>query len=136
DMEAYIEKLTQFVYKTSLFMRPVFNQARKQIKRIVLTEGEDERILHAAQQVVSQKLAFPILVGHRQTIEERIQSQGLTIQPGKDFELVDIIENPYFEESWKEYYQLRKRRGVTEEMARRRMRANSTLIGALMVRLG
>ncbi len=136
DMEAYIEKLTQFVYKTSLFMRPVFNQARKQIKRIVLTEGEDERILHAAQQVVSQKLAFPILVGHRQTIEERIQTQGLTIQPGKDFELIDIIENPHFEESWKEYYQLRKRQGVTEEMARRRVRANSTLIGALMVRLG
>lgn len=136
DMEAYVEKLTQFVYKTSLFMRPVFNQARKQIKRIVLTEGEDERILHAAQQVVSQKLAFPILVGHRKIIEERLQAQGLTIQPGKDFDLVDINDNPYFEESWQEYYQLRKRKGVTEEMARRRLRANSTLIGALMVRLG
>ena len=136
DMEAYVEKLNQFVYKTSLFMRPVFNQARKQIKRIVLTEGEDERILHAAQQVVSQKLAFPILVGHKQTIEERLQAQGLTIRAGKDFELIDINDNPHFEESWKEYYQLRKRKGVTEEMARRRVRANSTLIGALMVRLG
>ncbi|SUA36143.1 malic enzyme, malate dehydrogenase/oxaloacetate-decarboxylating [Neisseria zoodegmatis] len=136
DMDAYVEKLNQFVYKTSLFMRPIFNQARKQIKRIVLTEGEDERVLHAAQQVVSQKLAFPILVGDKKTIEERLQSQGLTIQPGKDFELIDINCNPHFEESWKEYYQLRKRKGVTEEMARRRMRANSTLIGALMVRLG
>lgn len=136
DMAAYIEKLNQFVYKTSLFMRPVFNQARKQIKRIVLTEGEDERILHAAQQVVSQKLAFPILVGQRKIIEERLQAQGLTIQQGKDFELIDIDNNPYFEASWKEYYQLRKRKGVTEEMARRRLRANSTLIGALMVRLG
>ncbi|QEY26049.1 NADP-dependent malic enzyme [Neisseria zalophi] len=136
DMAAYIEKLNQFVYKTSLFMRPVFNQARKQIKRIVLTEGEDERILHAAQQVVSQKLAFPILVGQRKIIEERLQAQGLTIQQGKDFELIDIDNNPHFEASWKEYYQLRKRKGVTEEMARRRLRANSTLIGALMVRLG
>ncbi|SAY50595.1 NADP-dependent malic enzyme [Neisseria weaveri] len=136
DMDAYVEKLNQFVYKTSLFMRPIFNQARKQIKRIVLTEGEDERVLHAAQQVVSQKLAFPILVGDKKTIEERLQSQGLTIQPGKDFELIDINCNPHFEESWKEYYQLRKRKGVTEEMARRRLRANSTLIGALMVRLG
>ncbi|UOO78054.1 NADP-dependent malic enzyme [Neisseria sp. Dent CA1/247] len=136
DMDVYVEKLNQFVYKTSLFMRPVFNQARKQIKRIVLTEGEDERVLHAAQQVVSQKLAFPILVGDKKTIEERLQSQGLTIQPSKDFELIDINCNPHFEESWKEYYQLRKRKGVTEEMARRRLRANSTLIGALMVRLG
>ncbi|WP_272928308.1 phosphate acyltransferase, partial [Neisseria gonorrhoeae] len=104
DMDAYVEKLNQFVYKTSLFMRPIFNQARKQIKRIVLTEGEDERVLHAAQQVVSQKLAFPILVGDKKTIEERLQSQGLTIQPGKDFELIDINCNPHFEESWKEYY--------------------------------
>ncbi|EGZ48537.1 NADP-dependent malic enzyme [Neisseria wadsworthii] len=136
DMDAYVEKLNQFVYKTSLFMRPIFNQARKQIKRIVLTEGEDERILHAAQQVVSQKLAFPILVGQRKVIEERLQSQGLTIQPGRDFELIDIDDNPRFEASWKEYYRLRQRKGVTEEMARRRVRANSTLIGALMVRLG
>ncbi|KPN72436.1 NADP-dependent malic enzyme [Neisseria sp. 83E34] len=136
DMDGYVEKLNQFVYKTSLFMRPIFNQARKQIKRIVLTEGEDERILHAAQQVVSQKLAFPILVGQRKIIEERLQSQGLTIQPGRDFELIDIDDNPHFEASWKEYYRLRQRKGVTEEMARRRVRANSTLIGALMVRLG
>lgn len=63
-----------------------------------------------------------------------MQAQGLTIRAGKDFELIDINDNPHFEESWKEYYQLRKRKGVTEEMARRRG-ANSTLIGALMVRL-
>ncbi|MCS4533466.1 NADP-dependent malic enzyme [Neisseria montereyensis] len=136
DMGAYVEKLNEFVYKTSLFMRPVFNQARKQIKRIVLTEGEDERVLHAAQHVATHKLAFPILVGQRKVIEERLHAQGLTIQQGKDFELIDIDNNPHFEESWKEYYQLRKRKGVTEEMARRRVRANSTLIGALMVRLG
>ena len=136
DLEAYAEKLTEFVYKTSLFMRPVFNQARKDIKRIVLTEGEDERVLHAAQQVVSQKLAFPILVGDAKLIEERLVAQGLTIQAGKDFELVDIKNSPYYEESWKEYYNLRKRLGVTEEMARRRLKANSTLVGALMVKLG
>ena len=136
NMEEYVEKLHEFVYKTSLFMRPVFIQARKDIKRIVLTEGEDERILHAAQQVSSQKLAFPILVGNPAEIEARLQAQGLTIQAGKDFEVVDIQNNPYFEESWKEYYNLRKRKGVTEEMARRRLRANSTLVGALMLSLG
>lgn len=136
DLKAYAEKLTEFVYKTSLFMRPVFNQARKEIKRIVLTEGEDERVLHAAQHVTSHKLAFPILVGDGKLIEERIAAQGLTIQAGKDYELIDIKNNPHYEESWKAYYSLRKRQGVTEEMARRRLKANSTLVGALMVKLG
>lgn len=136
DMDAYVEKLNQQIYKTNLFMRPVFAQAKKDIKRIVLAEGEDERVLHAAQQIVSQKLAYPILVGRKEVIEQRLETQGLTIQAGKDFDLIDLVENPYYEESWKTYYNLQKRKGVTEEMARRRMMANSTLIGATMVRLG
>lgn len=136
DMEAYIEKLNAQIYTTNMFMRPVFTQAKKDIKRIVLAEGEDERVLHAAQQIVSQKLAYPVLVGRREIIESKLQSQGLTIQAGKDFDLVDLANNPHYEESWKTYYELQKRRGVTEEMARRRLLANNTLIGALMVRLG
>ena len=136
DMDAYIERLNQQIYKTNLLMRPVFAQAKKDIKRIVLAEGEDERMLHAAQQIVSQKLAYPILIGRKEIIEERLQAQGLTIQAGKDFDLVDLVDNPYYEESWKTYYDLQKRKGVTEEMARRRMMANTTLIGASMVRLG
>ncbi|EIC13681.1 NADP-dependent malic enzyme [Kingella kingae] len=136
NMEAYVEKLNQQIYKTNLFMRPVFAQAKKDIKRIVLAEGEDERILHAAQQIVSQKLAYPVLIGRRDVIEQRLEAQGLTIQAGKDFDLIDLVDNPYYEECWKTYYDLQKRKGVTEEMARRRMMANQTLIGATMVRLG
>lgn len=136
DMDAYVEELNQQIYKTSLIMRPVFTQAKKSLKRIVLSEGEDERVLHAAQQLITKKLAFPILVGRREIIEERLQAQSLTIQSGKDFELVDMVENPYYEESWQLYYDLLKRRGVTAQMARRRMIANTTLIGAAMVRLG
>lgn len=124
----------------SLFIKPTCLCALSLIKRVnksahCLTEGEDERILYRATGGVA-KIGVPILVGHKKTIEERLQAQGLTIRAGKDFELIDINDNPHFEESWKEYYQLRKRKGVTEEMARRRVRANSTLIGALMVRLG
>ena len=85
---------------------------------------------------MSQKLAFPILIGDAKTIEERLIAQGLTIRAGKDFELIDLNGNPHYEASWKEYYNLRKRQGVTEEMARRRVKANSTLAGALMVKLG
>ena len=62
DMTAYVEKLTEFVYKSSIFMRPVFSQAKKEIKRVVIAEGEEERSLHAAQQIVSQQLAYPILI--------------------------------------------------------------------------
>lgn len=136
DMEAYVEKLNQQIYKTSLIMRPVFAQAKKDVKRIVLTEGEDERVLHAAQQLALQKLAFPILVGRREVIIQHIETQGLTIRENQDFELIDIVDNPHYEESWKLYYYLLQRKGVTEEMARRRTIANTTLIGATMVRLG
>lgn len=136
NMDAYIEKLNQQVDKTSLIMRPVFVQAKTDVKRIVLAEGEDERVLHAAQQLATQQLAYPVLIGRKEIIEERIEAQGLTIQAGKDFDLVDLLDNPYYEESWKTYYDLQNRKGVTEEMARKRLLANHTLIGATMVRLG
>ena len=136
DMTAYVEKLTEFVYKSSIFMRPVFSQAKKEIKRVVIAEGEEERSLHAAQQIVSQQLAYPILIGRQAVIEQKLKQLGLTIQSDKDFEIVNIEDNKYYEASWKEYYNLLKRKGVTEEMARRRLLANTTLAGALMVALG
>lgn len=136
DMDAYIEKLNQQIYKTSMFMRPVFAQAKKDVKRIVLAEGEDERVLHAAQYLANQKIVYPVIIGRQNIIEERIQQQGLTIKAGRDFDLIDIAHNPHYEESWKTYYDLQKRKGVTEEMARRRMLVNPTLIGATLVRLG
>ncbi|WP_037586477.1 NADP-dependent malic enzyme [Stenoxybacter acetivorans] len=136
DMDAYVETLNQFVYKSSLFMKPVFGQAKRDIKRVVLCEGEEERVLHATQQIVSQKLAFPVLVGRGTVIEARLKKLGLTIQPGKDFELVDNEKNVHHQEFSEKYYQLRKRQGVTQDMARRRMLGNTTLIGAMLVRLG
>ncbi|MDO4434138.1 MAG: NADP-dependent malic enzyme [Alysiella sp.] len=136
DMAAYTEKLEEQIYKTNLFMRPVVAQAKKDVKRIVLAEGEDERVLHAAQYLASQKIVYPVLIGRKEIIEAGLESQSLTIQAGKDFDLIDIANNPYYEESWKHYYNLQKRKGVTEDMARRRMLVNHTLIGATMVELG
>ena len=136
DFDAYIEKLEQFVYKSNLFMKPVFTKAKAQLKRVVLCEGEDQRVLHATQHIVSQKLAFPVLIGRPEVIERRIKDLGLTIQPGKDFELVNNQRDPRYREYWGEYYQSMKRKGITEEMARRRVIGNTTLIGALMVNRG
>ena len=136
DFDAYADQLAQFVYKTNLFMKPVFAQAKKDQKRVVLTEGEDERVLHATQEIVTQGLAKPILIGRPSVIDMRIQKLGLKLVAGKDFELVNNESDPRFAEYWKEYYQLTKRKGVSQEQARRRVIGNTTLIGAMMVRRG
>ncbi|EPL9568412.1 NADP-dependent oxaloacetate-decarboxylating malate dehydrogenase [Providencia rettgeri] len=136
DFDAYIEKLNQFVYKTNLFMKPIFSQAKTAKKRIVLAEGEEERVLHATQELVSLGLAFPILVGRPSVIEMRIQKLGLHIELGKDFEVVNNENDPRYKEYWQEYYQIMKRRGISQEMARRAVINNPTLIGGIMVLRG
>ncbi|MDC7713766.1 NADP-dependent malic enzyme [Vogesella sp. LYT5W] len=136
DMDAYVEQLAQFVYKTNLFMKPVFTQAKKAKARVVLAEGEDERVLHATQEIISQGLAYPILIGRPSVIEKRIERLGLKMSAGVDFDLVNNESDPRFAEYWKEYYELSKRKGVSQEQARRRVIGNTTLIAALMVRRG
>ena len=133
---AYIEKLSEFVYKTNLFMKPIFSQARKEPKRVVLAEGEETRVLHATQELVSLGLAKPILIGRPSVIEMRIQKLGLQIKAGVDFEIVNNESDPRFKEYWGEYYQIMKRRGVTQEQAQRAVIANTTVIGAIMVHRG
>jgi malate dehydrogenase (oxaloacetate-decarboxylating)(NADP+) len=136
DFDAYVEKLTEFVYKTNLFMKPIFSQAKKEIKRVVLAEGEEERVLHATQELVSQGLAYPILIGRPNVIEMRVQKLGLQMVPGKDFEVVNNQSDPRFNEYWGEYYQIMKRRGVSQEQARRAVIGNPTLIAAIMLLRG
>ncbi|MFZ1873797.1 MAG: NADP-dependent oxaloacetate-decarboxylating malate dehydrogenase [Chania sp.] len=136
DFDAYIEKLSEFVYKTNLFMKPIFSQAKKEMKRVVLAEGEEERVLHATQELVSQGLAYPILVGRPSVIEKRLKKLGLQLTPGKDFEVVNNESDPRFKEYWGEYYQIMKRRGVSQEQARRAVIGNPTLIAAIMLHRG
>ncbi len=136
DFEAYKEKLTEFVYKTNLFMKPIFSQARKEPKRVVLSEGEEIRVLHATQELVSLGLAKPILIGRPSVIEMRLKKLGLQIQVGVDFEIVNNESDPRFKEYWKEYYNIMKRRGITQEQAQRAVISNTTVIGAIMVHRG
>lgn len=136
DFDAYIEKLSEFVYKTNLFMKPIFSQARKEPKRIVLAEGEENRVLHATQELITLGLAKPILIGRPSVIEMRLQKLGLQIKPGVDFEIVNNESDPRFKEYWQEYYSLMKRRGITQEQAQREMRSNTTAIGSIMVQRG
>ncbi|OOF42467.1 NADP-dependent malic enzyme [Rodentibacter rarus] len=136
DWNEYSEKLTQFVYKTSLFMRPIFSQAKSAKQRIILAEGEETKALHAVQEVVSMELASPILIGRKAVIEEKIKKLGLRLEVGVNVEVVDNENNPRYEECWKYYYQLTKRKGITPAIAKRVVRSNTTVLAAILVNLG
>ncbi|KGQ71363.1 malic enzyme [Chelonobacter oris] len=136
DFDAYIEKLTQFVYKTNLFMKPVFAQAKQDKKRVILTDGEETRVLHAVQEIATLGIAAPILLGRTNVIEQTIKKLGLHIEQGRDFEIVDIENNPYYEECYSAYYQKLKRQGMTLAGAKRKMMHNPTALGAMLLELG
>ena len=134
DIERYRERLNDFVYHTGLLMRPVFAAAKKAPARIVFAEGEDERVLRAAQTVVDEALAKPILIGRPDVVEQRIARYGLRIRAGDHFELVNPDSDPRYKELWQDYYELTCRKGVGIEYAKREMRRRTTLIGAMLVR--
>ena len=136
DMNAYKEKLHQFFYRTDLVMRPVFNRAKANPQRIVYCEGEEEKVLRAAQVTVDDGNAVPILIGRKNVVETRIKRLNLRLQPGKDFEIVDPEDDPRYKDYWTTYHQIMERRGVTPSDARRVVRTNTTVIGALMVYKG
>ncbi|NLR75428.1 NADP-dependent malic enzyme [Leeia aquatica] len=139
DFTAYIDKLTQFVYRTNIFMKPVFAAAKKvekSKKRVVYAEGEDQRVLHAVQAVVDEGLASPILIGRPAVIQQRIEKLGLRIRPGEHFELVNPEYDPRYREYWSLYYELMQRKGVTIADAKREVRRRVTMIAALMIRRG
>ncbi len=136
DFAAYREKLTQFVYHSGLLMKPIFAAAKKSPKHIVYAEGEDERVLRAAQVVIDEGLARPILIGRPAVIESQAERFGLRIRPGADFEVVNPQSDPRYRDYWSEYYRLTARRGVSQEYAKIEMRRRLTLIGAMMVHRG
>ena len=136
DLDAYREKLTQFVYHSGLLMKPIFAAAKVAPKRIIYAEGEDERVLRAVQVVVDEGLAKPILVGRPAVIERRIERFGLRIEPGKDFQIVNPEWDERYREFWGEYYRLTQRKGVSQAYAQIEMRRRLTLIGAMAIHLG
>jgi len=136
DLAAYRQSLQRFVTHTGMFMRPVFGIARARARRVVFAEGEDERVLRAAQVVVGEGLARPILIGKPSVIAMRIAKANLRIAPGTDFELVDPEDDPRFRDYWTDYQRLMGRRGVTPEMAKAALRRSLTTIAAMMVRRG
>ncbi len=133
DMAAYKQKLDGSVFKSALLMRPIFEAARAAARRIVFAEGEDERVLRAAQAILEDTTEQPILIGRPEVIEGRCERAGLTIRPGEDFDIVNPENDPRYREYWETYHRLMARRGVTPDLARAIMRTNTTAIGAVMV---
>ncbi|SPX85736.1 NADP-dependent malic enzyme [Moraxella ovis] len=136
DFDAYRQKLSEFVYNTALAMKPVFNKAKRNPKRIVYAEGEDINVLRAVQVVVDEKIATPILVGRPEVIKQEINALGLRLIDGENITIIDPNNNPRYEEYSQHHYTTNQRNGVSLELARRDVRRKTTLIASLMVELG
>jgi len=136
DLDAYRERLNQSVFRSALIMRPVFEAAATAQRRIVFSEGEDERVLRAAQAMVEETTDSPVLIGRPEVIERRIERAGLTVRAGRDFDVVNPENDPRYREYWGSYHEIMARKGVTPDLARAIMRTNTTAIGAVMVHRG
>ncbi|HRD50750.1 MAG: NADP-dependent malic enzyme [Candidatus Competibacter sp.] len=136
DFDAYRQRLSQYVYRSGMVMRPVFDRAKADRKRIIYAQGEEERVLWAAQAVIDDGIAYPVLIGRRQRVEQLIQELSLHIRPDRDFALIDQQNNPYYEDCWREYHRLRGRHGVDPNNAQIRVNTRATVVGALLLRLG
>ncbi|HLR83236.1 MAG TPA: NADP-dependent malic enzyme [Paenalcaligenes sp.] len=138
DMEAYRQKLLALTYRSGTLMRPLFLQAKElsALKRIAYADGEDERVLRAAQTAVDENIAFPILIGRPNVIDMRIRRYGLRLQPGVNVEIVDPEDDYRFNETWQGYFKLKNRHGVTPDLAKALVRKHNTIIGAMLMRRG
>ncbi|TKT76858.1 NADP-dependent malic enzyme [Aquamicrobium sp. LC103] len=132
DMDAYVETLSRFVFRSGLIMKPVFSAAKtSDRKRVIYADGEDERVLRAAQVVLEEGIAKPILIGRPHVVEVRLKRYGLKIRPGVDFEIVNPEDDPRYRHYVDLLIQIAGRRGVNQEAARTLVRTNTTVIAAL-----
>ncbi|WP_170763083.1 NADP-dependent malic enzyme [Ruegeria lacuscaerulensis] len=136
DLDAYHQTLEAEVFKSSLIMRRVFEAARKSKRRIVFAEGEDDRVLRAAQALVEDGVDTPILVGRPDVIAQRLERAGMSITPNADFQIVNPENDERYRDYWQAYHAQMQRHGVTPDLAKAIMRTNTTAIAATMVHLG
>ena len=137
DLDAYRERLQSFVFASGTMMKPVYAAAKRAAaKRIAYAEGEEERVLRAAQIVVDENLARPTLIGRPSIIAQRIEKFGLRLKEGQDYDVVNVEQDARYRELWQTYHQLMERRGVTEQLAKIEMRRRLTLISTMLLRRG
>jgi malate dehydrogenase (oxaloacetate-decarboxylating)(NADP+) len=136
DMPAYRQKLGEFVYRSSMFMRPIFEAAKKKPMRVTFVEGEEERVLRAVQFLADEGIARPILIGRPDIIQRRIDRLGLRIVQDQDFLVIDPNHDARYTKYWHAYHKIMERRGISPDVAKTLVRTSTTIIGALTVHLG
>ncbi len=134
DMEAYRERLQSFVYASGTTMKPIYQAAKRGLKkRVAYSEGEEERVLRAAQIVADEGLARPTLIGRPAVIAERIEKFGLRLKEGLDYEVVNVEQDDRYRDFWQTYHRMTERKGITVQMAKIEMRRRLSLIGAMLL---
>ncbi|WP_119421522.1 NADP-dependent malic enzyme [Desertibaculum subflavum] len=136
DMEAYRQSLGRFVYRTGFVMKPVFDRARAAPARVVYAEGENETVIRAAQIVVDEKLARPVLIGREDALARRMKELGIRLLPGRDVEILDPRTYAARAEFADAYHRMMARNGVLADAARITLRSDATVIAAMMVKRG
>ena len=136
DFVAYEAKLTRFVYRSGMLMKPLFEKTKQNRRRIVYAEGEDERVLRAVRTILDEGYAEPILIGRPSVLAMRCERAGINLEPGKDVEVVNPEDDERYGEYWRTYHALNARRGCSIDAARAIMRTNTTAIAAVMVQRG
>ena len=137
DMDAYRESLQGFVYASGTMMKPIFTAAKRALKkRIAYSEGEEERVLRAAQIVVDEGIARPTLIGRPAVIAERIEKFGLRLKEELDYEVVNVEDDHRYRDFWQSYHRMTERKGITQQMAKIEMRRRLSLIGAMLLHKG
>jgi malate dehydrogenase (oxaloacetate-decarboxylating)(NADP+) len=133
DMAKYVEQLESSQGKSKEIMRMIINKAKSDPKKVVFPEGDNEKILRAAQTLVEEGIAQPILIGDKKKIEQKMAELGVEL----DVPIIDPMESELTESYAQELYQLRQRKGLTISEASRIMRRKSrTHFASMMVRLG
>jgi malate dehydrogenase (oxaloacetate-decarboxylating)(NADP+) len=136
DFDAYRKKLESSIFRSALIMRPVFEAAATASRKIVFAEGEDERVLRAANVMLEEAIDQPILIGRPKVIDARCERAGLPIRPSRDFEIVNPENDRRYRDYWTTYHKVAERKGVTPDIAKAILRTNTTAIGAIMVHRG
>jgi len=137
DMEAYRERLQNFVYASGTTMKPIYTAAKRGLKkRVAYSEGEEERVLRAAQIVSDEGLARPTLIGRPAVIAERVEKFGLRLKEGLDYEVVNVEDDHRYRDFWQTYHRMQERKGITVQMAKIEMRRRLSLIGTMLLHKG
>ena len=137
DQDAYRDKLQSFVYASGTTMKPIFDAAKRAPKkRVAYAEGEEERVLRAAQIVVDEGVARPTLIGRPTIIAQRIEKFGLRLKEELDYDVVNVEQDHRYRDFWQTYHRMTERRGVTMQVAKIEMRRRLTLIGAMLLHKG